>query len=217
MRIGIGVTTYNRPEHLDLFIRQLGKHTLFGDVKTYIHFDENERKGIAYGKNICIYNLKDCDYIFLFDDDCFPISDYWMHPFINSGLNHALYMNESYEPILSIDGYTSYLHCSGVFMFLTKKVIEKVGYYNPEYGIYGLEHAGYSQRIYRAGLTPCFFPVLDGTDKLIYSLDHQGEGDWGIKHKGSLPEEERKKLTEINDIIYHKECNAKKNFYNFKP
>ena len=216
MRVGVGVTTYLRPETLELWKVMVFKF-LPKNAEWYVYDDAIERKGVAYGKNMCLYNLRHCDYIFLFDDDCFPIKEGWTEPFINSGFDHLLYMNDTYEKILSYPNYSSYLHASGVFMFLTKKVIQKVGYYCPEYGIYGLEHAGYSQRIYRANLSPCFFPVLTDTDKYIYSLDHQGVGGFNIEHKGSLTKEERDILTPINDIIYHKECKSEKNYYNFKP
>ena len=103
-------------------------------------------------------------YIFLFDDDCFPIKEGWAEFIIGaskaSGQQHMMYLKETptiktlwtckgKEPYL----ITEYNNCAGCMMFLTKEVIEKVGGYG-QYGFYGAEHAGYSLRIHRAGLTP---------------------------------------------------------------
>lgn len=63
-------------------------------------------------------------------------------------------------------------NCSGCMLFLTKEVIEKVGGFNPQYGFYGYEHAGYSRRIHQAGLTPLgMYTCPEGVEDYIYSMD----------------------------------------------
>ena len=54
---------------------------------------DKDRQGVARRKNECLRALKDCDYVFLFDDDCFPIKDGWVNFFIQSGDAHLLYLH----------------------------------------------------------------------------------------------------------------------------
>ena len=213
--IGIGVITYNRPKHLELFLKQIEKHTK--DYSLYVHDDSIERKGIAYGSNMCLHNLKDCEHIFLFNDDCFPIADGWAEYFINSKLNHSLYMNGEYSPILQQDNYTSYKHASGVFMHLTKKVVERVGYFNPLYDKYGFEHAAYSHRICRAGLIRSRFISLNDCNKYLYALDLQGDKGYEyLEHKRTLTDTEKNEQIQKNNETYLRETSINKVYYEFE-
>lgn len=212
-KIGIGVTTTGtRPDHLKWCIDSIEKFT--DSYALHVEVDK-EQKGVAYSKNMCLYALKDCDYIFLFDDDCAPKQKKWEHFFIGSGHNHLLYMKPSYGKICEFGNVEYYTNASGVFMFLTKKVIEKVGYFNPSYGRYGLEHAGYSKRIYHAGLTNTNFQVLKGSDKYLHSLDIDGSLDF--PHFSTVNGEEREKFIQENDPTYIFETSSKKYYYDFKP
>lgn len=209
MKIGIGCTTFNRPAHIELFQMQIGKHT-DDCFKFHIARDtDKDRKGIAYRKNECLSYLKDCDYIFLFDDDTFPIKEGWAEFFIEaykaSGQHHFLYLKEtpnikSIETViinepLKENGWelkiNSYNNCGGCFMFLTKEVIERVGGYCQDYGLYGYEHAGYSIRIHLAGLTPMGKYLCPGPSDYIYSMDYdfhrKAEFQDKVKHKPSMP------------------------------
>ena len=179
MKIGIGVTSFNRPAHLDLWVEQITKHSP-EDVKVHIEIDKKEdRKGIAFRKNNCLRALKDCDYIFLFDDDCFPIADGWIDYFINAqertGQHHFLYLKETTDIrcIVNNGDVNIYNNCGGAFMFLTKEVIKKVGGLCKDYGMYGYEHAGYSHRIHAAGLTPIGqYLSLANSGQYIYAMDY---------------------------------------------
>lgn len=217
--IGIGITsTPNRPEHLKLCLDMIERYSLDKDVRVYYYID-TEQKGVAYGKNMCLYNLKDCEHVFLFDDDTFPKSLGWMDFFINSGYNHLLYMTKTHYQFLMQIGKLEYYGLSaGAFMYMTKKAIQTVGYFNTEYGRYGYEHAGYTHRIYRAGLTPTKYPVLVGTSDYIHSLDINGVGEYEIEHKPSLTKEEYETNLNINQPIYMKETGQSNQiYYDFTP
>lgn len=221
MKIGVGVLTYNRPEHLELFVTKVistTRNVHIDDLMFYKYDDSEHGKGIAYGKNMCLYNLRDCDHIFLFDDDCFPIAEGWIDYFINSGYNHSCYMTPAYQISFTGEKHTSYQMSSGVFIYLTKAVLEKVGYFNPKYGRYGYEHAGYSHRIFEAGLTPSRFICLNDTHKYIYALDLNGiKGYEFLDHKRTITEEERRECTLANNKIYHEETTNHQIYYDFKP
>lgn len=212
MKIGIGITTHNRPEHIKWCVESIEKYT--DDYTLYVH-DDKESKGVAYSKNMCLYNLRDCDYIFLFDDDCAPIKKNWVHFFIGSGANHLLYMNQNYKEICRFGRLMYFTDASGVFMFLTKKVIEKVGYFNPDYKRYGFEHAGYSKRIYHAGLTNTNFQVLEGSEEYLHAIDFDGEV--GFPHYSTIEGEERSKCLAENDPTYLYETSSRQFYYDFKP
>ena len=241
MKIGIGVTTYNRPRHAELCEKQITGLTFSQSYSTngggvigadfnhntvymLVVDDSKERKGIAYRKNECLKRLAHCDYIFLFDDDCFPIKDGWAEFFIGahkaSGQHHFLYLKETSTIRLiqahqnrdlgadykfSIRTIMEYNNCGGCFMFLTKEVIEKVGGYCKDYGYYGFEHAGYSQRIHAAGLTPMgAYLCPAGAGEYIYAMDYDFHLPFNkqVNHQPSM-------MNEINKIPEYIEQNRK--------
>lgn len=194
IRIGVGVTSFNRPECLKECLDHIYKHTFMDNVTLYVATDTDEdRQGVAKRKNECLRALKDCDYVFLFDEDCFPIKDGWIEYFVKKlnihKVNHLLFLNQSHnkESVGEklIDWYRD---CGGVFMALTKECIEKVGAFNEKFGIYGFEHAEYSQRIYRAGLNRFPYMCAPETYKYIYAYDY----DKSQKHKSSITDEEKR-------------------------
>lgn len=209
MRIGIGCTTYNRPECLAKWKEQIAKHTNMDNVLIYIADDSIERKGVAFRKNECLRALKDCDYVFLFDDDCYPIKDGWMDIFIYfhkmGAVNHLLFLNDSHTKthtktagfiIKNICQVDYYKDCGGVFMFMTKEVIEKVGAFDEKYELWGMEHCDYSIRILgEHGNYPC----INGTEDYIYSEDYSNPN-----HKSSISNEEKNKLFKKNFPLFQK-------------
>ena len=207
-KIGIGVTTTpNRKEYVDRWLEYFEK---FKPANYHLHIHEDVHyKGVAYSKNQNLYTLKDCDYIFLFDDDCFPIKSNWAEFFINSGYNHLLYLEPKHTIKAKINDLEIFHNCGGVFMYLTKEVLNKVGYLNSEYGQYGYEHAGYSNRIYKAGLTDAPYQQLTNTDKYLYAMDYE------IEHKSSIPTYKKDKLIEENRKVFIKELQSETIFYNF--
>lgn len=224
MKIGIGVTTYNRPEHFKLWVEQIRKFKPAEGCEGFVISDEckrEKRMGVAFSKNANLTMLKDCDYIFLFDDDCFPIKEGWAYYFINahkaSGQHHFMYLRET--PTIKKIGENNlvenqetqfidsmkvrisasikyiineYNNCAGCMMFLTKEVIEKVGAYGDYTNIYGMEHAGYTERIHKAGLTSIGkYLCPSGADEYIYSLDLQNNLPFNkqLNHQPSMANE----------------------------
>lgn len=218
VKIGVGITSYNRPECLKECLEHIYKHTKFSDFICHVAFDTDEdRKGVAYRKNECLRALKDCDYVFLFDDDCYPIKDGWVEFFVNaskaSSFNHFLYLNESHNKYevtnyftnkinassgttFSSEGecsFTSIAHykdCGGVFMFMTKECIDKVGAFNEKFNFYGFEHCDWSMRASNKNRN---FNMVVGTDKYIYSHDYSTPN-----HKSSITDEEKQKCIKNN-------------------
>jgi GT2 family glycosyltransferase len=210
MRVGIGVTTYNRPECLKECIERIQKHTDMSNVTLCVATDtEYNRKGVAFRKNECLRALKDCDYVFLFDDDCFPIKDGWVEFFIdgykNTSVNHFLYLNKTHNRydhtgFLTQNGLFTIEHykdCGGVFMFMTKDCIERVGAFNDKFFPYAFEHCEWSMRACNGNRN---FNMLNGTEQYIYSHDYSTPG-----HKSSITDEEKKECIKNNWDKFFKE------------
>lgn len=205
--IGVGVTsTPNRKHLLDEWLVMFRQHTKM-PYHLHVHEDTYYR-GVAYSKNENLKALKGCDYIFLFDDDCYPINDNWVNFFTSSNEKHLLFLNQGHGMIYKKQGTEYYRDCGGVFMMLTKEVLLNVGAFG-EYGVYGFEHAGYSQRIYKAGFTNAPYQQLTDTHKYLRALDYEGT------IKSSVSDETKQKEIQKNRIKFVEEVNNKNYFVNF--
>ena len=199
MKIGIAITTRNRPVLLERTLMNIRKYSK-SDIKVIVVDDNSDdknmelnldvcfkygaivyynikRKGIARSKNKCLLKLASYDYVFLFDDDCYPIKNGWEMFFINaarqSNTHHFLRLNNHPVKILDKNKVKigEHLCANGCFIFLTTELISKVGGFDVKYDTYGFEHAQYSERIHKAGLSHCKNPMLIGTQDYIYSID----------------------------------------------
>jgi glycosyltransferase involved in cell wall biosynthesis len=212
--IGIGITTYNRPDMALLCVANIKKHTT-EPYKLYIAVDsDTDRKGVAKRKNECLRELKDCDYIFLFDDDCYPIEKGWEQNIIEQSKktdSHHFCFNK--EPFYEKKGLTfingveleCYSNCGGVMLFYTSKVLLKVGAFYEGYETYGFEHIGHSIRIFRSGLSADLFCCPSDLKNYIYSHDYEEEDFFKIQSTIDL--ELKNQLTLRNKEICNKEDN----------
>lgn len=202
LKIGIGCITYNRPKLIDKWRKQIDKHmsSYKYDIIIYIAKDtDSDRKGIAYRSNECLHALKDCDYIFLFNDDCYPVKTGWIdlyvQTFMITGEHHFLLLTAYHNCMYKKGVVEAYKECGGVMLFMTKACIEKVGYFYNGYGLYGYEHSGYSTRIHKAGLTSHPYLHIVGSQDYLYALDY----DPGSGHKSII--EPRLKQDQVKNSI----------------
>lgn len=193
MKIGVGVTTtFKRPRTYKLWQSQFIKHTksLPEGLEIVWHtqmFYPQKHRSIAEVKNLCLKALKDCDFIFLFDDDCFPIRDDWYAPFIETymrtGNHHFLWIIDDsafYPPDVGRklinwkDGVHIFKNCMGCCMFLTNAAANNVEF-DERFTGYAFEHEDLSFQVHQLGLNPYgqFLSVPD-IEKYIYSLDILG-------------------------------------------
>lgn len=247
IRIGVGITTRNRPEVLEVALQHHTRFHPFNNpfeqavVQTVVIDDEStrenttinheiiqrfypkdwyhhwfqQRQGIAKAKNTCLIALGKCDYYFLFDDDCWPKEHGWAEYYIKTakraGVEHLMHLHElgDLKPTNSDELITEFSGCGGVLLFMTRKAVETVGGYRRDFGIYGFEHADYSQRCFRAGLHNGRGPFIAPTKTrdFIYSVDfnlvHFGEQPplkdlSGVKCNSSLDVEREKLQQYIN-------------------
>ena len=176
MRVGVAITTYNRPKHLANCLSQIRKHSP-ASTMIYVSDDSQDRKGVAYRKTDCLEALwaGGCDYFFLLDDDCFPISDGWIDFFIearlSTGHEHFCYTPSKFK-MSSKEGINVCEHSKGVLLFLTRTVVTMIGAFYGGYKLFGCEHTTYTQRIHRAGFTSMGTDLsLVGAEKYVYAMD----------------------------------------------
>lgn len=251
--IGIGITTKDRPQVLCITLEYL-RHYLPSNCRVVVSDDsqseDNAKKnselcgadfeyitnannrGIARNKNSCIKALSDCDYLFLFDDDCFPMKEGWAEYIIdchkNSGAHHFNLLEDIHHKLINTieyDGFTIEEHhaVGGVFMFLTKEVVSKVGAFNKDYDTYGFEHASYTYRVYKSGLHNGLGINLTIKDlqEYIFSIDYASFPNninhmmfnilcekYGIKRESSVDPIETQRSMKNNYNILKQDCNG---------
>lgn len=217
-KIGIGVTTCNRPDILQECLRSIEQNNIQANI--YINDDTEERKGVAHSKNKCLHQLRNNDVIFLIDDDVRfktpQALDFILEGHERSAQHHFLFMHpdhhdfsHTWTPSIEVD-IDIYNSCSGVFMSITKKAFETVGYFDTRYKRYGYEHAGYSRRIHLSRLNAKPFMMLTGMSNHFRALDFEE------KIQSALSEEEKQEFSQaggFNDQIYHDELNNFHNLY----
>ena len=222
-RIGIAITTHNRPEVLKRAIEQHMKHLPSGALVVVI--DDGSKPasvvpvgvqllrhetslGIVASKNASLSALMDvgCEHLFLWDDDAWPIADNWHLPYIESPEPHLAYqfldlagcnkLNDMAE-LYRDDKHVAYTGQRGVMLYYHRSAIEKVGGFDPVYGRGMYEHPDLALRIHNAGLTSWAFADVIGSEKLIHSMDEYEEG------ARSIPRSDREALVKRNVGIFN--------------
>lgn len=116
-------------------------------------------------------------------------------------------MNEQHVEIEKGSDVTYYQDCSGVFMFQPRETLLKVGFFNTEYPVNGLEHVGYSKRACKS-LEYEHYLCLNDTSKYIYSFDLQGKGHWKVWHKSVINPDDRIFASKANAEVLEREMNG---------
>lgn len=209
MKIGIGITSFGRN---DVFkrtyptvIRNMPNNAEAAEVVLVLNVE-----GIARAKNRCLKELWDnkCDYYFLLDDDVEIISDKWYEPYINSGLEHAMYNFKlpgkpanDMQMIFSDGEVTAWTHTRGCMLFITKKTLETVGGFDERYK-YDYFHPDFTNRVYNAGLTPYRSMDVVGSDKFFHCLDQDEEVE------SSIPSRHRNDINDYRLYVNNKHSKA---------
>jgi len=199
MKIGIGLSCYNRHDCVSLNCKFLSRY--LDQIKLVVADDgslesqdtcgidviHGRNKGVATNKNRLLNHLKDCDYIFVIEDDV-EIRDLG---FVDSFLEYVAstqYQALAYGPLTwslwnvvdSSNGihYTdtiqdpSLFYVPGTFMALTKQALKACGGLNSKFFGLGLEHMEWSWRLSKMGFlqdtAPNQYFTLDLSDSLSF-------------------------------------------------
>jgi glycosyltransferase involved in cell wall biosynthesis len=127
-----------------------------------IPFIEGPNRGVVINKNRLLLKLKDCDHIFIVEDDVLFKKPGWADLFIKasrvSGIQHLTFSPPGpYGKCLATTEFDDIIiqhpqNDGGTLAYYTPKVLEVCGGYCPEFLGAGWGHCEYSERIYRAGL-----------------------------------------------------------------
>jgi glycosyltransferase involved in cell wall biosynthesis len=194
--IGIGITTHNRnqlaadtyakiaaltPDAKIVVVDDASKVPVNIDGDVY-RFDSNV--GIARAKNKCLELLADCDHIFLFDDDTYPIAANWWVPYVESNESHLMYCFKDWangkpvgdDHIIYTDNkHVAHSHARGCMLYIKRRVLDVVGGMAVQFGKAMDEHGDWSNRIHNAGLTTFKHMDVIDSDLLIHSMDQHQE------------------------------------------
>lgn len=229
-KIGIGITTQNRRQvALDSLveIKKYSPNAKIVIVDDCSHdpfpnadFRFTDIAGVAKAKNKCLELLEDCDYIFLFDDDCYPISEGWEQYYITAYEKKDCHQMQfifdklksgfktGNDAVTDFGLLLGYSNPCGTMIFLTNKCLKTIGGFDTDFGRYGYEHIEYSRRAFNAGLTVHPFMDIKESGKLFFSLDQQQEIRCTFNNTI-----EKRKLYEKNKQLYLDKYNDK----HFKP
>ncbi len=213
MKIGIGITAHNRrmtaANTIKWWLNFLPENTKMvvvddcSDEPISSTFRFNQNVGISVAKNKCIELLEGCDYVFLSDDDCYPLVKNWHVPYIESGQKHlCMSFSKDSAPIGSkkiIDGSPLMVNrlVRGCLMFFHRSVFEKLGGFNTSFIGYGSEHVEFTRRIHSAGFTPYPFMDVVNSNRMFMALDARKNVDTSVSRE--------KRYFELhNRILLHK-------------
>lgn len=182
-------------------------------------FEENA--GIPKAKNKCLELAQDFEYIFLVDDDIWPIHQDWYLPYINSPEAHLSYCwsdilpgqygDQRYYSVGKVlyedDSLISFSHPRGQMLYIdAKKVLPRVGGFDPVYGKGMVEHVDWSWRIHNAGLSTWKNQDIPNSNKLFYSVDENMNSEPGFE---TTIDEHMRSVTDLeNQKILHAKGNS---------
>jgi glycosyltransferase involved in cell wall biosynthesis len=182
-KIGIGIITCNRTEFLDNLIDSLqgcdySELVVVNDgsdayVNEGLNVINNENNiGVCKSKNKAMKYLldKDCDYIFIIEDDMLikdkDIFKHYINAYKETSIHHMMFgyhgpankgnvSKGTPRPRKIIDYGNVQIalnqHCVGAFCFYTRECLEKVGLNDEDFDRNNFEHVEHSYRLAKAG------------------------------------------------------------------
>ena len=167
--IGVGITTHNRrpialatvdkirqliPKNAKIVIVDDGSDIPFPNAT----FRFETAQGTPVAKNKCFELLDDCEHIFLFDDDTYPIKKGWTEKYIRAKVKHLIF-NVYTRPTYNFKNLQVAHTPNGAMMYFHNDCLTTVGGADWRFKFWGGWHEQLSLRIFNAGLTP--FPFCD--------------------------------------------------------
>lgn len=178
IKLGIGVTTFNRHRKLEMCVSRLQEftaqpfHLFVADdgsqdgtaavcLERKIPFVTGPNMGIAWNKNRALFFLHrilECDVTILIEDDCYPNHPGWESEWIAAAQKwgHANFGGGWFrEKVVSgtgnVDDPFLSRSLSGQCAAFSHRALSVCGYLDPRFKGYGYEHAEHSSRLVRAG------------------------------------------------------------------
>lgn len=213
-KFGIGIITTQDRKLSSEYINLIDQSTTI-----CVEVDYN-RTGVSKSRNRLIKKLYEagCQYIVLFDDDCFPIQKGWQtyleKTHLDSG-SHVLIMPKDEYLSCGIENGVELVDWGiGAFTFMTRHAVETIGYFNAAYDTYGYEDVGYLYRARRAGITSSTShdsaPVR--VNQYLYSIDCDPVRQ---PDNATMASEKKQEYIRVNEPIFQAEISGPENYYPF--
>jgi len=180
--IGVGILSYNRLKSLKHLISSIRKNTNLRRTTVFVSDEStdesvwswlkeqkdivvihNNRAGIAANTNRLLRCLARFRHKLILNDDVEVLRPGWDEFYFKAmqktGLHHFCYRQEGIYGATHIKPgpnqvITIQNKPHGAVLALDDEAFNKVGYMDENFGVYGMEHVDYSDRIARVGLTP---------------------------------------------------------------
>lgn len=190
--IGVGILSYNRLESLIPLIESIRKHTDLNKTTVFVSDESNkpevwewikkqndiigfhnERSGIAINSNRLLHCLSRFKFKILLNDDVEIMKDGWDEFYFKAmdkhKLRHFCYRQAGVygatrpapnNGLIKVDDKPH-----GAVLAIHQDAFAKVGYFDEEFGVYGLEHVDYSNRIAKIVHQQSGYFDVAGSDK----------------------------------------------------
>lgn len=172
--VGVAISTHRRPHILAKAL--MGWSAAMPDILVVNH--DRDGQGVAATKNRGIAALMDagCTHLFLSDDDVWPLVDQWWKPYADDPEPHLMHCWGKDRLVRRTGRYTVWrAPPRGVLLYAHRSVIDRVGGMRIEYGRWGGEHAEWTRRIHKAGLTThAYADLAVAQDNYWHAEDRHG-------------------------------------------
>ena len=176
-RLGIGIITFKRPEHVQRTVEAVRRYTshphalvvaddgsglyITGYVREFATVITGQNHGVTWNKNRAIFYLKTvlgCDIVILLEDDVMPTEYGWEYPWIVATLTwgHMNFAGPWFrELFVQGDGTASSPYLSKAFSgqctSFSREALDYVGFLDTRYRGFGVGHVDHTHRLARLG------------------------------------------------------------------
>lgn len=208
---GVAICHYNRQQHLNDIVSAVAD-TVPEGTRIVICDDASDpiptidailikgkNLGVAANKNRALWALQDCHYICILEDDLKPTGKGWFETYEKaanlSGIHHFCRVQDKYvqekspefQEFMKKHGFTPIYGPSprGDLTFITRKVVERIGAFNPKFRGAGYAHGEWSHRVWGAGLighNNKWVDIKEARDMFVQVGDREG-GRWTLDKK----------------------------------
>ena len=249
-KIGVGIITCNRPDFVYKCIPSLyadnkkeyfneiilindGKEITEYDLSFVPNINNNTNIGVGRSKNKAFKYLleKDCDHIFIIEDDIIikdlNVFDAYINARNVTGIQHFLFGYHGPANKAGISGGIPYprfivdygnikiainQNSVGAFCYYTREVLENVGLIDEEFHN-AFEHVDHDYRISKAGYCTPYWNWPD----LANSIDYLDEIECSEKSSAIRPRNDWKKNIEKGALLFQKKHGYMPAYYDFVP
>ena len=248
-KIGVGISTVGRAANLKRLIESLdsceidflhvsedslvdrrvfgkGPYTKTDDIISksrhkWFGSPSSTNLGVGKTKNRSLKYLleKDCDHIFLIEDDIYikdpTVFEKYIQASKATGIQHFNFsqhgmMNKQWpqgnpDPKLHIEYASSkitlpfYQHCVGAFSYYSRACLEEVGLMDEEY-YNACEHLDHTYQIIKAGMHPPFWYFADIED----SWKYLGDEEWSLTQSTISSNPKHREIVDNADVVFYR-------------